>query len=294
MSTVPAPIQAVEPTIPTLPKIRRRIGRVLLYAAIIIGGVIFSMPFVWMISTSVKPSNEVYVVPPIWIPSSFDWTNYVVPWQTLPFVTFFQNSTIVSAVNIVATVLSSSLVAFAFARLRFRFRGFLFLLVLSTMMLPQQVTLVPLYLLFTQLGWVNTLWPLMIQSFFGHPFSIFLLRQYMMTIPREMDEAARLDGAGWFQIYWRIIMPLSAPALGVVAIFAFQQHWTEFFYPLIYLNTDNNFTIPLGLELLNSQYTIAIQQTMAMTLISIVPLLVIFFVAQRKFIQGITITGVKG
>jgi multiple sugar transport system permease protein len=133
-----------------------------------------------------------------------------------------------------------------------------------------------------------------ILSFFGHPFSIFLLRQYMMTIPREMDEAARLDGASWFQIYWRIIMPLSAPALGVVAIFAFQAHWTEFFYPLIYLNTDNNFTIPLGLELLNSQYTVEIQQTMAMTLISILPLLIIFFVAQRRFIQGITITGVKG
>lgn len=296
MSTLPAEVSppAVEPTIPQLPKVRRRILRVLLYAAIIFGGVLFAMPFVWMISTSVKPTNEVFVIPPIWLPSTIDLYNYVEPWSALPFVTFFQNSTVVSAVNIVATVFTSSLVAFAFARLRFRFRGILFLLVLSTMMLPQQVTLVPMYLLFTQVGWVNTLWPLVIQSFFGHPFSIFLLRQYMMTIPREMDEAARLDGASWFQIYWRIIMPLSAPALGVVAIFAFQAHWTEFFNPLIYLNTDNNFTIPLGLELLNSQYTVEIQQTMAMTLLSILPLLIIFFVAQRKFIQGITITGVKG
>jgi ABC-type glycerol-3-phosphate transport system permease component len=296
MSTLPANVHpdAVEPIVPQSPKVWRAIGRVLIYAAIIIGAILFAMPFVWMISTSVKPTSEVFVIPPIWIPSTIELYNYVEPWTKLPFVTFFQNSTIVSVVNIIATVLSSSLVAFAFARLRFRFRGFLFVLVLSTMMLPQQVTLVPMYLLFTQIGWVNTLWPLMIQSFFGHAFSIFLLRQYMLTIPREMDEAARLDGASWFQIYWRIIMPLSAPALGVVAIFAFQAHWTEFFNPLIYLNTDNNFTIPLGLELLNSTYTVEIQQTMAMTLLSILPLLIIFFVAQRKFIQGITITGVKG
>jgi multiple sugar transport system permease protein len=294
MISVPTEITAIEPAVPALPKVRRRVLRVLLYVALISGGIVFAMPFVWMISTSIKPTAEVFAIPPIWIPSTFDWHNFIEPWTQLPFVTFFQNSTIVSSVNIVATVISSSLVAFAFARLRFRFRGFLFLVVLSTMMLPQQVTLVPMYLLFTKIGWINTLWPLVIHSFFGHPFSIFLLRQYMMTIPREMDEAARLDGASWFQIYWRIIMPLSAPALGVVAIFAFQAHWTEFFYPLIYLNTDNNFTIPLGLQLLNTQYTIEIQQTMAMTLLSILPLLIIFFVAQRRFIQGITITGVKG
>ena len=270
------------------------IGRVVLYLAIATGALIFAMPFVWMVSTSVKPGTEVYLVPPKWIPSVFEWQNYVEPWQNLPFLDFYKNTIIVTFVNIVATLVSSSMTAFAFARLRFRGRGFLFLLVLSTMMLPQQVTLVPMYILFTKLGWVNTLWPLMIQSFFGHAFSIFLLRQYMMTIPLEMDDAARLDGCGWFDIYWRIIVPLSAPALGVVAIFGFQHYWTDFFHPLIYLNTRENFTVPLGLQLLNTRYSTQVQQTMAMTLISIIPMLAVFFVAQAKYIQGITITGVKG
>lgn len=268
--------------------------RVVLYAVIAVGGCIFALPFVWMISTSVKPGNEVYVVPPIWIPSTFVWSNFLDPWRNLPFLTFFKNSIVVTGVNIVATLFSSSLTAFAFARMRFKGRGTLFLLVLSTMMLPQQVTLIPMYLLFTKLGLVNTLWPLMIQSFFGHPFSIFLLRQYMMSIPIEMDDAARLDGCSWFDIYWRIILPLSAPALGVVAIFSFQSHWTEFFTPLIYLNTREHFTVPLGLQLLNSRYATAVQQTMAMTLVSVLPMLAVFFIAQKKFIQGITVTGVKG
>jgi multiple sugar transport system permease protein len=284
----------VEPVVPRLPKVLKVIHRVLLYASIAFGGFIFAVPFFWMISTAFKPTAEIYVLPPVWIPSSPSWDSFIEPWKTLPFATFFKNSGIVAAVNIVATVISSSLTAFAFARLKFRFRGFLFMLVLSTMMLPPQVTLVPKYLLYTNLGWVNTLWPLMIESFFGHAFSIFLLRQFMMTIPREMDEAARLDGASWFQVYSRIILPLSFPALGVVAIFAFQAHWSEFFLPLIYLNSVENFTVPLGLELLNNRYSTEVQQSMAMTLISIIPLLVIFFTAQRRFIQGITITGVKG
>jgi len=284
----------IEPVTPRAPVIRKTIGRILIYLAIAVGGIIFAMPFVWMISTSVKPTAEVYVLPPKWIPSTFEWSNFKTPWEVLPFATFYKNSAIVTSVSIVATVISSSLAAFAFSRLRFRFRGPLFILVLSTMMLPPQVTLVPKYLLYAELGWVNTLWPLMIENFFGHAFSIFLLRQFMMTIPREMDEAARLDGASWFEIYLRIIMPLSAPALGVVAIFAFQAHWTEFFLPLIYLSTRDLFTVPLGLQMLNTREATDVQQTMAMTLVSIIPLLIIFFTAQRKFIQGITITGVKG
>jgi len=252
------------------------------------------LPFLWMISTSVKPGPEVYVIPPRWIPSSFNWSNYVEPWRNLPFLTFYKNTMIVTGVSIVATLISSSLVAFGFARVRFRGRGFLFTLVISTLMLPPQVTLVPLYLLFTKFGMINTLWPLIVPSFFGHAFSIFLLRQYMMTIPHEMDDAARIDGCGWFDIYWRIVLPLSKPALGVVAIFSFQAHWSDFFNPLIYLNTSDQFTVPLGLALLNSRYATAVQQTMAMTLISVIPMVLVFVIAQKKFIQGLTITGVKG
>jgi len=269
-------------------------ARTFLYAVIAAGALIFALPFLWMISTSVKPGPEVYVIPPRWIPSSFNWSNYVEPWRNLPFLTFYKNTMIVTGVSIVATLISSSLVAFGFARVRFRGRGLLFTLVISTLMLPPQVTLVPLYLLFTKFGMINTLWPLIVPSFFGHAFSIFLLRQYMMTIPHEMDDAARIDGCGWFDIYWRIVLPLSRPALGVVAIFSFQAHWSDFFNPLIYLNTSDQFTVPLGLALLNSRYATAVQQTMAMTLISVIPMVLVFVIAQKKFIQGLTITGVKG
>ncbi len=279
---------------PTVVNWRSIATRTFLYAVIAIGALIFTLPFLWMISTSVKPGPEVYVIPPRWIPSSFNWSNYVEPWRNLPFLTFYKNTMIVTGVSIVATLISSSLVAFGFARVRFRGRGFLFTLVISTLMLPPQVTLVPLYLLFTKFGMINTLWPLIVPSFFGHAFSIFLLRQYMMTIPHEMDDAARIDGCGWFDIYWRIVLPLSKPALGVVAIFSFQAHWSDFFNPLIYLNTSDQFTVPLGLALLNSRYATAVQQTMAMTLISVIPMVLVFVIAQKKFIQGLTITGVKG
>jgi ABC-type glycerol-3-phosphate transport system permease component len=272
----------------------RIIGRTILYIVIAIGALCFALPFIWMVSTSVKPGYEVFLIPPKWIPSTFEWQNFVEPWQNLPFATFYRNTIVVTTANIAAQLLSSSMAAFAFARLRFRGRGFLFILLLSTLMLPQQVTLVPMYIWFTKLGLVNTLWPLIIPSFFGGAFNIFLLRQYMMTIPLEMDDAARLDGCNWFDLYWRIVIPLSAPALGVVAIFGFQHYWTEFFYSLIYLNRVDNFTVPLGLQMLNTRYTTQVQQTMAMTLISVIPMLAVFFMAQRYFIQGITVTGVKG
>jgi ABC-type glycerol-3-phosphate transport system permease component len=277
--------------------VRRWIGRGILYVILTIGMVVFALPFIWMVSTSIKPGPEVYLIPPKWIPSTFEWANFVEPWQNLPFLIFYKNTVLVTGLSILGTLLSASMAAFAFARLRFRGRNLLFLLVLSTLILPQQVTLVPQYIFFTNLKLVNTIWPLIIPYFFsalGGAFNIFLLRQYMMTIPLELDDAARLDGCGWLDLYWRIIIPLSSPALGVVAIFAFRYHWTEYFHPLIYLNTRENFTVSLGLQLLNSRYVTQVQQTMAMTLISVIPLLVIFFIAQARYIQGITITGVKG
>lgn len=252
------------------------------------------MPFVWMLSTSVKPGYQVYLIPPVWIPAKFEWENYIRPWLNLPFATFYRNTIIITVLGMTGTLLSSSLVAFAFARMRFRGRDVLFLLMLSTMMLPSQVTLVPLYILFSKLGWINTFLPLIVPQWFGSAFNIFLLRQYMMTIPLEMDDAARMDGAGWFQLYWRILMPLSAPALGVVAIFSFTYNWNDYLHPLIYLNAVQNFTVSLGLPLLNSRYVTEIQQTMAQSVLAILPVLAVFFFAQRYYIQGIVISGVKG
>jgi ABC-type glycerol-3-phosphate transport system permease component len=270
------------------------IARVVIYAVVLLGAVLFATPFVWMLSTSVKPGYEVFKVPPVWIPSTWQWDNYWVPWSQLPFLSFYRNTTIMTCVDIVATMVSSSLVAFGFSRMRFRGRGVLFILVLATMMLPPQVTLIPIYVLWSRLHLVNSLWPLMIPSFFGSAFNIFLLRQFMMTIPLQMDDAARIDGANWFQIYSRIILPLASPALGVVAIYEFTFRWNDFLGPLIYLNDPANFTVTLGLQLLNSQYVIETQRIMAQTTISIIPVLVVFFVAQRYYLQGLVITGIKG
>lgn len=270
------------------------LSRTLLYIVVVGGAVLFAIPFVWMLSTSVKPGFDVFKVPPVWIPSTFEWDNYTIPWSKLPFLLFYKNTTIMTVVDISATLASSSMVAFAFARMRFRGRNTLFVLVLSTLMLPNQVTLIPIYVMWSKLHLVNSLWPLMIPAFFGSPFNIFLLRQYMMTIPLQMDDAARIDGANWFQIYSRIMLPLAAPALGVVAIYEFTFRWNDFLGPLIYLNSPTNFTVSLGLQLLNSQYVTQTQEIMAQTIISIIPVLVVFFVAQKYFVQGVVITGVKG
>ena len=275
-------------------RLAQRGMRSLIYVVVLAGAVLYSLPFVWMLSTSVKPGYQVYKVPPEWIPEVWNWQNYWVPWENLPFATFYTNTIVITVSSIVGMLISSSLVAFAFARMRFRGRDPLFMVLLSTMMLPSQVTLIPIYVLWTKLGLVNTLWPLIVPSFFGGAFNIFLLRQYMMTIPLEYDDAARIDGASWFQIYFRVVLPMATPAMGVLAIFAFTAHWNEFLMPLIYLNDSNNYTVSLGLQLLNSRYVQEIQQTMAQTIIAIIPVIVVFFTAQRFYIQGIVISGVKG
>ncbi len=275
-----------------------RLWRVALYVIVIVGALIYASPFLWMLSTAVKEPAEAFALPPVWIPHVWHWENYIEPWRNLPFGTFYKNTVFVAVTSLVGTLFSTSLVAFAFARMRFCGRGPLFVLVLSTMMLPRQVTLIPLYLLWSKLHLLNTLVPLTLPSFFAahaaSAFSIFMLRQYMLTIPLELDDAARMDGASWFGIYWRVVLPLSAPALGVVAIYNFSAHWNEFLEPLIYLNTPGTFTVPLGLSLMNGRYGGDVGQVMAQTTLSIIPLIAIFFLAQRNYVQGVVVSGVKG
>jgi len=269
--------------------------RGVLLLLVALGSVVFILPFAWMVSTSFKGSDEVLRFPPVWIPSSLHFDNYVEPWNRLPFATYYKNTLTVVGFNLVGTLLSSSIVAYGFARLRFRGRNLIFLVLLSTMMLPSQVTLVPTYYLFAKLGWVNSLKPLIIPVYFGSAFNIFLLRQFAMTIPTELDDAAKMDGCGFLSIYWRIILPLLRPALGVIAIFQFTYDWNDFFSPLIYVNSPKHFTVALGLRTLQSTILyVPMQHVMAMTLVSIIPVLAVFVVAQRKFIQGIVITGIKG
>ncbi len=270
------------------------VWRIVLYVILITGAIIFSMPLLWMFSTSLKPEHLVFSIPIIWIPPELDWANYIEAWQLLPFPIFYRNTTFLAIVNIIGLALSSSLVAFGFARIRFWGRDWIFILLLTTMMLPQQVTLIPIYLFWSKLSLVNTFWPLIIPEWLTNAFNVFLLRQFFMSINTELDDAARIDGAGWFTIYWRILMPLAKPALGVIAIMAFAWNWNNFLYPLIYLNEPKKFTIAIGLRLFQTQQSQHMAETMAMTLVATIPVLIVFYVAQAKFIQGIVITGVKG
>lgn len=269
-------------------------GRVLLYTVIISGCALFMFPFAWMVSTSLKVGTQIYKWPPIWIPKPIRWQNYAEAWQELPFGLFYKNTITVTALNILGTLVSCSLAAFGFARMRFRGRDALFVVVLSTMMLPGQVTMIPLYIIFAKLGWVDTFKPLIVPSWFGSAFNIFLLRQFFMTIPHELDDAALIDGASRFGIYWRIALPLSKMALGVVAIFAFTWNWNNFMGPLIYLSTQEKFTIQLGLRQFQTNIYMDMAAIMSMSVVALVPQLVVFFFAQRHFVQGVVMTGIKG
>ena len=262
-----------------------------------IGAVITSIPLLWMISTSLKEDGDVFLLPLQWWPRPILWSNYPAALTYQPFFTYFWNSVQVTMLSVVGAVLTASLVAYAFARLRAPGKNFLFGILLSTLMLPGEVTLVPIYLIFRQLGWLDTYGPLIVPSWFGgSAFYIFLLRQFFMTLPTELDDAAKIDGASLFSIYWRILMPLSKPALASVAVFAFFSNWSNFQAPLIYLTTIEKFTIPVGLRLYLSTIgnNMHWNYLMAATIVSIIPPIVIFFTSQRFFVEGAVLTGVKG
>jgi len=272
----------------------RIVGKLLLYALVSAGAVIFLIPFAWMVSTSLKQGAYAFVFPPVWIPPKFMWKNYVIPWSMAPMLTFYRNTIIICSCCVIGTIIASSVAAYSFARLRYPGRNILFLTVLSSMMLPGQVTLIPRFVIFSKLHWIDTWLPLIVPTSLGSAFQIFLLRQFFMTISREMDDAAKIDGCSMVGVFFRIILPLSRPALGVVAIYETMYWWNNFFNPLIYLNSTSKMPISLGLRFFQDRAVQNIQYTMSMTVVSIIPLLIIFFVAQRHFIQGIVLTGVKG
>ncbi|MEZ4862892.1 MAG: carbohydrate ABC transporter permease [Caldilineaceae bacterium] len=277
-------------------KTQRTITNLVAYLFLIGGSIVFLIPLVWMISTSLRPESEVYSYPPKILPDYFLWKNYIKGWAVLPFTTFLQNTLIITISNVVGNLLSCSLVAFGFARLRARGSNLLFMLLLSTMMLPYEVTMIPQFILFTQvLHWGNTFWPLTVPAWLGWPFGIFLLRQFFMTIPFDLDDAAKIDGASTLRIYWQIMLPLSKPGLAAIAIFAFMGNWNNFLAPLIYLRDMEKYTLALGLRMFQGQYAIHNQHyLMAVSVITILPIIVMFFFAQKQFIQGIALTGLKG
>jgi len=277
-------------------KIQYVIGRILLYAVLALGAVIFAMPLVWMISTSLKSDGLVNNIPIVWIPPKLQWHNYLDAWTSSvpPFTTFYANTIFITVMNIIGLVLSSSLVAFGFARVRFWGRDAIFMLMLATMVLPKQVTFIPIYLFWAKLGLVNTFWPLIVPEWLTNGYNVFLLRQFFMSISTELDDAARIDGAGWLRIYSNILMPLAKPALGVISIQAFAWNWNNYFDPLIYLNEPSKLTVAVALRLFQTQQSEHIPETMAMTVVALIPILLVFYIAQAKFIQGIVISGVKG
>jgi multiple sugar transport system permease protein len=273
---------------------RRAAYQVLLWLLVLPGALLFLTPWFWMLLTAGKSAQEIWQIPPVWLPDTYLWRNYIEAWNKGDFAVFFRNTTLVATLNVVAVLFSCSIAAFAFARINFPGRNVLFLVVLSTMMLPFQVTLIPLFMIFSKIGWVNTLRPLIVPLFFGDAFSIFLLRQFMLTIPRDYDEAALIDGSSRFGVFWRILLPQIRPALIVVAIYQFTWSWNDFFGPLIFLNSPHLFTVTLGLSRFMGRTETDIQYLMAMTVASTMVPIAIFFLTQRTFLQGIVISGVKG
>ena len=281
---------------------KRPIARLIVYAVLIAGSALFLFPLLWMISTSLKPVQETMLNPPRWIPSALHFENYVnaVTYgrQTLgytPFYEYGKNTLLLCVLVVAGTVISNALVAYGFARLQWPGRNALFGITLATMMVPFPVLMVPMFALFKSMGWIGTFRPLWIPAWFGSAFNIFLLRQFFLTIPRELSDAATVDGCSELQVFRHVILPLSRPALAVVALFSFLYTWNDFIGPLIYLSDQRMFTLSLGLQFYQSQAGgTDWNLLMAASTIVVLPIIVLFFFTQRTFIQGIALTGMKG
>ena len=294
-------MSAVHNTLRTTPQstprltMRQRglLNKAAIHLALLFGVFFMFIPLAWTLSTSLKSPGEVYIFPPTWIPNEILWSNYARAVTAIPFFLYLWNTVFITALSIVGKVVSITLVAFAFARLRWWGRDFMFLVMLATMMLPPHITLIPQFIMFKWWGWIDTFLPLIVPAFFGGPYLTFLVRQYLLAIPRELDDAARIDGCSDFGLYWRIIMPLSKPAILIVVIFVFNGTWNEFLLPLIYLHNPNLFTLALGLRMFQGEASTSWNLLMAASLLSMLPVVILFFATQRYFIQGIVFTGVK-
>jgi multiple sugar transport system permease protein len=259
------------------------------------GAVIVLVPFLWMVSTSLKDMNEVYNYPPAIIPKVVQWRNYIEAWRRIPFGTFFKNSTVISGAVALGQMFTCSLAGYAFARLRFPGRDKIFLLYLSTMMVPFAVIMIPLFIIMRYLGWVNNHLALIVPALVS-PYGTFLMRQFMSTLPKELEDAARIDGCGFFRLYWIIVLPLAKPALATLGILTFMNIWNDFLWPLIIISSIPNKTLPLGLLMFMEQSTLKTpwHLMMAAATFSIVPILVVFTLGQKYYVQGIVTSGLKG
>jgi multiple sugar transport system permease protein len=266
----------------------------LVHVLLLIAGIVFIAPFLWMIVTSLKLNEQVFTWPPTFIPNPVCWNNYYEAMTFLPFGRYFLNSTLLCTVVVLGTLLSNTLVAYGFARVDWIGRDVVFVFVLATMMLPAQVTMIPVYIIFRKLGWIGGYLPLTVPAFLGSAYYAFLIRQFFRSIPFELSDAALIDGASEFGIFARIILPMSKPVIATVALFSFINTWNDFMGPLIYLHDERLYTVTLGLQQFQSRYVTPMNQLMAASTVAIVPVVVIFLLAQRLFVEGISITGLGG
>jgi multiple sugar transport system permease protein len=270
-------------------------GRVLLYATLLVFTGLFAFPFLWMLTTSLKELSQAMQLPPTWFPDPVRWKNYPEATQAIPFWSYAWNTIYLCVLVVIGTVVSCSLAAYSFSRVQWLGRNKLFFLTLATMMVPAPVLLVPQYTIFRELGWIGTFMPLWVPAFFGQAYAIFLLRQFFLTIPKDLTEAAEIDGCGQIRIFFFVIVPLARPALTVVALFTFMAVWNDFMGPLIYLTDQNQFTLALGLQHFQSRHGgTDMNLLMAASTLVVLPIVVLFFFTQRTFIEGIAMTGLKG
>ena len=277
------------------PEIKRRkisAGKVIKYLVIILVSLMMVMPFVWMLSASLKAETEIFGFPIKWIPETFHWDNYTKVWTTVPFHLYYLNTLKIAVITTILVILNSSLAGYAFAKIKFPESNRLFFIYVATMMIPYQVMMIPQFMLMKQLGLVNTHWALIILGTFN-PFGVFLFRQFFLSIPDELLEAARIDGLSEFGIYWRIILPLSKPAIATLVIFSFMHAWNDFLGPLIYLTSDHLYTLQLGIQHFITEYNTEYALLMAAAVSAIVPTIIVYFLAQDHFIKGVANTGIK-
>lgn len=264
------------------------------HAILIFIGLFFALPFYWLVSTAVKPDTQVFAMPPVWVPHPLHWENFPKSLTYVPFGLYTWNTLRIAGLSVIGTVISCSLVAYSLSKIQWRWRNLVFFSLLATMLLPGQVTMVPTFSIFKWLHWIGTPLPLIVPAFFGNAFFIFLLRQFFMTIPQELSDAARIDGCSDAMIFTRVILPLTKPALATVGLFTFIGAWNDFLGPLLYLNDESSYTLSLGLQRFVSQHGAEWSMLMAASTVMTLPIIVIFFFTQRTFIQGITLTGIKG
>lgn len=254
----------------------------------------FIAPFLWMVSTALKDTSQVMAYPPIWIPQPLRWGNFSRAVQYIPFLQYLKNTVFFCTFSVLGVLISCPMVAYSLSRVRWALRDVLLIVVLGTLMIPFPVTMIPLFVIFARMGWVNSFKPLILPAFLGNAFYIFLLRQFFMTIPEELCDSARIDGASDFNIFTRIVLPLSKPVLAVVALFQFLGSWNDFLGPLIYLHEDSKYPLAIGLQFYRATHVVEWPLLMAASTLIVIPTVIVFFLTQKTFVEGITLTGLRG